>query len=157
MGTKKTGNPEGRPPKFKTAAEIQKKIDEYFKNCPDYRTLSFFDKNSGEVIEHKIPTPTISGLALYLGFCDRHSFYDYENNPEFSHTIKKARFRIEREYEKQLYNDKCPGAIFALKNLGWKDKVEQEVTNKTPQILVTNEDVKNKIEQLMNADDNKDI
>ena len=138
MATKKTGNPEGRPPKYKSAKELQKKIDEYFANCPDFRTLSCFDKNSGEFVEHTITTPTISGLALFLGFCDRRSFYEYEEKPEFTHTIKKARFRIEREYEKQLYNDKCPGAIFALKNLGWKDKTEQEITIDPP---IINDDI----------------
>ena len=120
--------PEGRPLKYKNANELQKKIDEYFKNCPDYKIITFFDKNSGQVIEHKIMTPTISGLALYLGFCDRRSFYDYEDYPEFSHTIKKARSKIENEYEKQLWNDKCSGAIFALKNLGWVDKIEQDIS-----------------------------
>ena len=127
MTKEKTGNPEGRPPKYKNAQELQKKIDEYFKNCPDYKTLIAFDKNAGEFIEHQILTPTISGLALYLGFCDRSSFYNYEEKPEFSYTIKKARFKIEHEYEKQLWNDKCPGAIFALKNLGWTDKIEQDL------------------------------
>jgi len=123
----KEKNPEGRPLKFKNKEELEKKINEYFENCPDFKIITYFDKNSGEVIEHKIMTPTISGLALFLGFCDRRSFYDYEEYPEFSHTIKKARSKIENEYEKQLWNDKCAGAIFALKNLGWVDKVEQDV------------------------------
>ena len=120
-------NPAGRPLKFKNKEELEKKINEYFENCPDFKIITYFDKNSCEVIEHKIMTPTISGLALFLGFCDRRSFYDYEEYPEFSHTIKKARSKIENEYEKQLWNDKCAGAIFALKNLGWVDKVEQDV------------------------------
>lgn len=118
----------GRKLKIPDVEIMQTKIDEYFNNCPDKVTLSCFDKNNGEWFEYYKITPTISGLALYLGFSSRKAFYDYENKLEFSDTIKKARFRIENEYEKQLYNDKCTGAIFALKNLGWKDKTETEVT-----------------------------
>lgn len=127
---KKKINTGGRPPIFKTPAELQKKIDEYFKNCPDKKTLTAFDKNSGKFVSCSVPTPIISGLASYLGFESRQSFYDYENKEEFSYTIKKARLRIETEYEKQLYMDKCTGAIFALKNLGWKDVSQKELTGK---------------------------
>ena len=117
----------GKKPKYSEVEKLQKKIDEYFANCPDNRVITGFDKNEGEFVTMELSTPTITGLALYLGFCSRKAFYDYENKPEFSDTIKKARLRIECEYEKQLYCDKCTGAIFALKNLGWKDKVENEI------------------------------
>lgn len=117
----------GKPAFYKNKTDLQNKIDEYFQNCPDKRILSNFDKNSGEFVTMELATPTITGLAYYLGFENRQSFYDYENKPEFSYTIKRARLRIENEYEKQLYCDKCTGAIFALKNLGWKDKVENEI------------------------------
>ena len=118
----------GRKPKISDVEIMEAKIDDYFKNCPDKVILSSFDKNSGEWVTYDKKTPTVSGLALFLGFCSRAAFYEYEKKPEFKDTIKKARFRIENEYEKQLYNDKCTGAIFALKNLGWKDKTETEVT-----------------------------
>lgn len=119
----------GRPPIFNSVDELQQKIDNYFNNCPDKRILSGFDKNSGEFVTMEIATPTITGLAYYLGFESRQSFYDYEKKKDFSYTIKKARLKIELEYEKQLWNDKCTGAIFALKNLGWKDKVENEIVS----------------------------
>lgn len=104
----------GRPPKFKNAKEMQKMINEYF----DF------------LIEHK-EKPTITGLTLYLGFSDRASFYDHEKNPGFSYTIKRARLMIETHYE-QLLQYGNAGAIFALKNMGWKDKseVEQTITEK---------------------------
>lgn len=127
---KKKENTGGRPPIYKTPAELQKKIDEYFKNCPDKKILTGFDKNSGQFVTYEMTTPIISGLVSFLGFASRQSFYDYENNEEFSYTIKKARLRIETEYEKQLYMDKCTGAIFALKNLGWKDASQREITGK---------------------------
>lgn len=116
----------GKPALFKNVKQLQAKIDEYFANCPDYLVVTAFDKNEGEFIEYKKYTPTMTGLAMFLGFASRQSFYDYEKKDEFSYTIKKARLRIENEYEKQLYMDKCTGAIFALKNMGWKDKTETE-------------------------------
>lgn len=145
---KKKENLGGRPPIYKTPAELQKKIDEYFKNCPDKKTLTAFDKNSGQFVTLDVPTPIISGLVSYLGFESRQSFYDYEAKPEFSYTIKKARLRIETEYEKQLYMDKCTGAIFALKNLGWKDVSQKELTGKdgeplaVKKIFITEKDKK---------------
>lgn len=155
--TKKTNRPEGRPPKYKNAAELQQKIDEYFTNCPDTRTLAALDKNSGEFVTYQLSTPTITGLALFLGFCDRCSFYEYERKSEFTHTIKKARLKIENEYEKQLYSDKCSGAIFALKNLGWKDKTEQEITNTTPQIVVANQADADILKQIADVKINENI
>jgi hypothetical protein len=79
-------------------------------------------------IEGKEKKPTITGLAYHLGFADRRSFYDYENNPEHSYTIKRARTYIESTYEEQLRGNNVTGAIFALKNFGWRDKQELEHT-----------------------------
>ena len=118
----------GRPLKFKTVEELEQRINDYFDNCPDYVILTSFDKQTGEFVEYKKFTPTMCGLALYLGFTNRASMYDYEERSKFSNTIKNARGRIENMYEKQLYCPQCTGAIFALKNLGWKDKVENEIT-----------------------------
>ncbi len=99
----------GRPPKYKTPKEMEKKIDEYF-------------AQGGK---------TITGLVLHLGFADKQSLYDYqENKPDFTCLIKNARTRVEYEYEKALMDKelKPTGAIFALKNMGWKDKQEVETT-----------------------------
>lgn len=67
---------------------------------------------------------TITGLALALGFESRQSFYDYEKNPEFSYIVRKARLKVEQGYELRLFSGQPTGAIFALKNMGWKDKQE---------------------------------
>jgi hypothetical protein len=45
------------------------------------------------------------------------------------------------DYEKSLRQNNCTGAIFALKNFGWKDKTEIEgslVFNKLPQVTLDN-------------------
>lgn len=107
----------GRPPMFDNPEDMQVLIDNYFKDCPDLMEMV-----SNEGIITKVPCPTITGLALYLGFCDRRSFYEYEIKPKFTHTIKSARTRMEIIYEMMLRKGNCTGAIFALKNFGWTDK-----------------------------------
>jgi hypothetical protein len=96
---------EGRPPLYSSPEEMQTVLDLFF------------------ATETK---PTITGVAIALGFESRQSFYDYEEKPEFTYIIKKARLRVENGYEKQLYEGAPTGAIFALKNMGWKDKSEVE-------------------------------
>src|SRR6478609_132401 len=96
----------GRPRIFNSADELEKAIQDYF------------DKNPGNY--------TITGLALNLGFESRQSFYDYEKEGEFSYTIKKARLTVEAFYESKLLSNNSTGAIFALKNFGWKDKQDVE-------------------------------
>ena len=115
----------GRPPKYKTAAEMQKKIMEFFVWC-----------------EKKEHPPTISGLVLYLGFCDRVSFYDLEKQAKFSYTIKKARQMIQQVYERNLHGTTPTGSIFALKNFGWDDKTIVEHEGAVPTTIVKNYDNK---------------
>jgi len=99
-----------RPPKYKTAAELQKKIDEFFDDSSNART--------------------ISGLCYHVGFASRQSFYDLEAKEEFTYTIKRARLRIEMDYEKSLRENGRAGDIFALKNFGWSDRQDIDHTTK---------------------------
>lgn len=113
----------GRPKMYETAEEMQKAIDKYFKEAKPKKK-----PNSDEYIFN---CPTITGLAYALGFESRQSLYDYEKNEEFSYTIKKARLRIEMQYEVNLSNPfmKPTGSIFALKNIGdWKDRQDVNVS-----------------------------
>lgn len=71
---------------------------------------------------------TWTGLAIHLGFESRQSLEDYKSKEGFSYPIKKALLRIERKYEEAMMKQPA-GAIFALKNFGWKDK--QEIDQKT--------------------------
>lgn len=118
----------GRPRKYKTPEEMQKIIDDYFKECEETKEV-----------------PTISGLAFALDM-SRKSLLDYENSNDrrclknvdddmkasFSHTIKRAKAFIHSRYEQALFNkNSVTGAIFTLKNnCGWVDRVEQVVENK---------------------------
>ena len=96
--------------RFQTPDDMQKAIDEYFKQTETNQT-------------------TVTGLAISLGFAQRKSLLDYEGySPEFCNIIKKAILRVENSYELDLRGkDKKPvGSIFALKNMGWSDRQEIE-------------------------------
>jgi len=99
--------PAGRPLLFQTEEELHSKIREYL-----------------DSVIVKEDQPTITGLAYYLGFESRQSFYDYEAKEQFSYTIKRARLLIEANYEQALFSKNPTGPIFALKNFGWRDKQE---------------------------------
>jgi hypothetical protein len=115
----------GAPPFYTDPETLQNKIDSYFNGgCRTKIILIGKDKEPME-----IPVPTISGLAYFLGFESRQSFYDYEKREGFSYTIKRARLFIEVEYEEQLHSGNVTGAIFALKNMGWIDT--RQVDQKT--------------------------
>jgi len=112
------GNHGGRPPLFNSPEELQLKIEDYFNNPPDKRKII----SDGH--EFELPIFTISGLAYFLGFESRQSFYAYEEKIEFNYIIKRARLRIEQGYEQNLQFNNPTGSIFALKNMGWQDKSE---------------------------------
>lgn len=103
----------GRPPFYSTIEELNKAIAGYF---------DIHLTKTGE-------RPTITGLALYLGFTSRQAILNYEEKPDFVDAIKKAKLRIEASYEQAIYNGNAAGPIFALKNFGWTDK--QEIDQKT--------------------------
>jgi hypothetical protein len=124
------GNEGGRPPMYATPDDLQKKIDEYFDGGCNKRKIFIGDG----VIE--IPVVTICGLALFLGFNSRQSLSDYENKEEFTDIIKRGRLRIEMNYEEMLCEKSPAGAIFALKNMGWHDKHESELTGKDGSALI---------------------
>lgn len=99
-------HPGGRPLLFDSPDKLQALVDNYFDN------------------NDKI---TLSGLALHLNI-DRKTLYNYEDKDEFFHIIKKARERVESVYEERLVFSSFPtGVIFALKNMGWKDKQETDL------------------------------
>ena len=102
-----------------TPESLSKAIELYFENPPMRIT--------GET---ETPFVSITGLVLSCGFSDRQSFYDYQNKPEFSCIIKRARLMVENEYEYKLQQNNPSGAIFALKNMNWKDTQTIQNENK---------------------------
>lgn len=155
-------HPGGRPLKFKTVEELQEKIDAYFAECDPHvveitEHVQARDK-SGNLLKdknglnylvevtHKVETKqvpyTITGLAYYLD-TSRETLLDYQERPEFSDTIKKAKLKCENYAESMLFSTTPTGSIFNLKNnYGWKDKTEVENINDPINALLGKFDLK---------------
>ncbi len=112
----------GRPRIYSSPEEMEAKVLEYFTHCNDNKD-----------------NPKVTGLCLYLGFSCRETLNEYQKLPEFSDIIKRAKLGVESHYEEGLNTFKYGGSVFALKNMGWKDQqdqnITQTITNVTPQIL----------------------
>lgn len=109
------------PLKFETPELLKAEVDKYFTSTTK---------------------PTLSGLALALGI-DRQTLYNYKNRDEFFDIIKKATEIVEAKYEERLIYDGQPtGVIFALKNMGWKDKTETELSGEVTTKQITGMEVK---------------
>lgn len=122
----------GRPLKFKSVAELQKKIDEYFSKT-GWVKREVYDKRKQEVVEIlAYDPPTITGLAIALD-TSRKVLCEYEDREDYGNAIKKAKAQCEYALEYgALINAVNPTmAIFSAKNnYDWKDKTEVDQTIK---------------------------
>ena len=99
----------GRPKAFKSAEEVEEKINAYFNYC-----------------EEKEKPYTMSGLAYYLEV-SRQTLVNYSYEDEYFDTIKKARDKVQMQLEENALSNKANPTftIFNLKNnFDWKDKIE---------------------------------
>lgn len=99
----------GRPLKFNSLEELKSRIDSYFTDT-------------------KQEEWTVTGLALALD-TSRETLMNYEDKEEYFDTIKKAKEMVHNAYEIDLRRKGRSGDIFALKNFGWTDKTEQDITS----------------------------
>lgn len=100
-----------RPRKIKSPAEMDRLVDEYV---------------ALRVAEEK--PITLTGMILHMGLCSRSVFDEYAKRKEFSYSVKRAKSIIEEVYESNLHANASAGSIFALKNFGWRDKQETEIS-----------------------------
>lgn len=113
-------HPGGRPRKYQTVEEMEKAIDEYFLHGMRKKKVVVGPPNNRRTEE--IEVPTVTGLALWLGFTSRNALLAYEGySEEFFGTLKKAKTFIEEHYEELMQTGNPAGPIFALKNFGWRD------------------------------------
>jgi hypothetical protein len=133
--------PAGQPQYFKTPEEMQHRIDLYFLACKVHQTgdidllINLPDDDLSVVNSIDDVFPSVTGLALALGFSARKSLIDYAEKDEFFNTVKKAKLRVENAVEQRLFYNNAAGSIFNLKNnFEWVDKTEQDVTSKGEQI-----------------------
>ncbi len=144
----KKSKPVGRPPKFETVQQMEKLIKRYFKKCDgkilkDKTGSIILDKNGQPiVINRKIPT--VTGLALALGFTNRQSLLNYQAKEEFLDTITRAKGIIEMHNEEMLYDkNTCNGAKFSLENnFKWSEKkiIDANLKPKKLEDMLGNED-----------------
>jgi hypothetical protein len=97
-------------------------------------------KNNTETIDQKVwdrePEPaTLSGLALAIGFTSINEMEAYERDGEFADIVKKARLRVEAEYEKRLHFQSSTGAIFMLKSQGWAERPDDNLLKEIPKTI----------------------
>lgn len=121
-----------RPLKYKTVDELQAAIDQYFEDCKGKPLLdddgnAVTDKYGNPIIVDAKP-PTVTGLALALGFSTRQSLINYQGKKQFLDTITRAKARCEEYAESRLYDrDGANGAQFSLKyNFRWDTQKDAE-------------------------------
>lgn len=108
---------------------------------------------------------TMTGLAMALGV-NRETLWEYasgmatsgnaeivENKRPFTDAVKECTDRVRVAWEELLAGRTPVGAIFWLKNHGWADRVEQDVTSNgqaiAPNVVMfgTGDPLKRRIEQ----------
>lgn len=120
----------GAPRKWKSVKAMQEAIDAYFKKCEGEPLIVdgavAVDKYGMPIIINVKP-PTVTGLALALGFTGRQALLDYQARPEFADTVTRAKSRCEEYAESRLYDkDGANGAKFSLGcNFGWNSDNEK--------------------------------
>ena len=125
----------GRPPKYANVAEIEEKIEAYFRKCEgellkDENGNPITDKFGRPVILGQKP-PTITGLALALGFTSRQALLNYQAKTDFVDAITRAKARVEQYTEERLFDrDGANGAQFSLRNnfKGWRGEQTEDAS-----------------------------
>lgn len=119
-----------RPLKYKTVDELEAAINRYFEDCKGELLtgvdgIAMLDKNGMPIFIGAVP-PTVTGLALALGFSSRKALLDYQGRKAFCNTITRAKARCEAYAEGRLYDrNGANGAQFSLRyNFGW-DAIKQ--------------------------------
>lgn len=138
----------GRPPMYETPEDMQVKINEYFQKCEgeylkDGEGNQVLDKYSKPIVINSRP-PTVTGLALALGFSSRQALLNYQVKDEFNYTITRAKAYIEQYAEERLYDrEGVQGAKFNLINnfKGWSESPKED----------TQKDLINKLDEMIGA------
>lgn len=136
-------HPGGRPPKYTSKDQIIGLIDAYFKECEGEPMLDDNGKPMLNKYGHPImigrKPPTVTGLALALGFSTRTALLSYQGKKEFADTITRAKTKVEEYAERRLFDkDGCNGAQFSLRNnfSGWYDKPQTDLDREEQQLRI---------------------
>lgn len=132
----------GNKPKYETPEQMQEVIDQYFASCEG----EWLTDNNGDMVFNKFGSPirvnekppTITGLALALGFASRQALLNYSAKKAFNDTITRAKAQCEAYAEQRLYDrDGSRGAEFSLRhNFKWaEDTADKDDLAKVAAIL----------------------
>ena len=138
------GNQYGARPRYKTPEEMQEKIDAYFEECKgtllrDHNGDPILTRWGDPVYLDRRP-PTVTGLALALGFKTRNALMLYQAKKAFTDVVLEAKSRVELYNEEMLYDrDGAKGAMFNLQRnfAGWQG--EKEDQSKGPSVSIIND------------------
>lgn len=109
--------------RFSSAEELINILNDYFENGG---TIISKQEKNGEISSRRVIS--LAGLIYHLGFDSMKMFYEAEKHKEYGVYIRRAKMLIMRNYEEMLQTNPNPtGAIFALKQFGWKDNTANEV------------------------------
>ena len=135
---------------YQSPEEMQSLIDDYFDSCKGH-TLMVTDPDTGEEVPYlnkygnpvvmDAKPPTVTGLALALGFVSRQALLNYQHRPEYEKIVTIAKSRVEEYTESRLFDkDGANGAKFSLINnfAGWKEKQDVNVGGQEENALEVN-------------------
>lgn len=119
-------------PMYTSKEQVSELIEKYFKDCEGTPLMNsdgepVYDKFGYPVIINRKP-PTVTGLALALGFTNRQSLLNYQARAEFRDIITIAKSRVEQYTEERLFDkDGANGAKFSLQfNFkGWQEPTQE--------------------------------
>lgn len=117
-------------PFFRSAAALRQAAEGYFRSLEGVKALDdegapMYDKSGAAVMAVAERPPTVSGLALALGFSSRRELLDYRGGGVYGDIIQNALSRIEQYAEERLFDKgQYSGAKFFLANNfpRWSDK-----------------------------------
>lgn len=126
---------------YKSAEDMQIVIDRYFEDC-EGKLLTIKDAETGEdkpvLDKYGQPVyvgqkpPTVTGLALALGFNSRQALLNYQGREEFNDAVTRAKAHCEEYAESRLFDkDGSNGAKFSLANnfRDWTEKQDTTIRN----------------------------
>ena len=129
-------NKGGRPPAVESVDALDRKCQVFLKRMN----------------EEKDFVPTMHELANELGM-SRSTLYEYRNKAGFSDTIKATVDRVSAWWEKRLAESACTGAIFWLKNHGWADKTQTELSGGLNMRDLSGPELKQRIADMLKNED----
>ena len=89
-----------------TVRQLKKRVDEYFATTPQEQQ-------------------SVTGLALALN-TNRQSLCNWERDEELGPIVTMAKARVEHVYELEGVKHGRAFDIFRLKNMGWRDRYEND-------------------------------